>query len=204
MSTFLHQTLQALSQSKCLAYARQDALAVQEIENKVQNFCLAHALPTVLKACACVWRGPSDTPEVLVFAHPSAGHQFVKGTIEAGEDPALAVLRELEEEAGLSLSEPGPLLGTLHHLAHGRPFETGPLEHQLWHLFLLPAPPDLPASWEHCAVGSAEEEGLIFSCFWQPLLADADIRGFAPVFQQVLQVCAAHLLPPEPFTPDAD
>ena len=40
-------------------------------------------------------------PRILLFRHPLAGVQLVKGTIESGETPAEAALRELSEEAGI-------------------------------------------------------------------------------------------------------
>jgi 8-oxo-dGTP pyrophosphatase MutT (NUDIX family) len=51
------------------------------------------------KACAIVIRAPAAI-EVLAFEHPLAGLQLVKGTIEAGETPQQAAVRELREEAG--------------------------------------------------------------------------------------------------------
>jgi 8-oxo-dGTP pyrophosphatase MutT (NUDIX family) len=51
------------------------------------------------KACAVVIRSP-DAIEVLAFEHPLAGFQLVKGTIEGGETPQQAAVRELREEAG--------------------------------------------------------------------------------------------------------
>ena len=39
--------------------------------------------------------------KILAFAHPQAGHQFVKGTIEPGESAGAVAQRELHEEAGI-------------------------------------------------------------------------------------------------------
>ena len=39
--------------------------------------------------------------ELLVFQHPTAGVQLPAGTVEIGEDPAAAALREAQEESGL-------------------------------------------------------------------------------------------------------
>ena len=58
------------------------------------------------KTCPVVLRSPQGKCEILAFCHPLAGHQFVKGTVEAGETPAAAALRELYEEAG---KRPKPL-----------------------------------------------------------------------------------------------
>lgn len=193
--TLIHM-VEALSQSKCLAYERGDDPQVALIEARIFDLCAQHQLPLAPKVCACVWRGSLEAPELLVFRHPEAGCQIVKGSLEGDEDPAGAALRELEEEAGLQLNEPALALGSLHRLHPGRPFETGPLEHQHWQLFLMPAPAHLPDSWEHSATGSVEEEGLIFSCYWQALgtESEAALADFAPVFRQVLHRCRSHLL----------
>ena len=50
------------------------------------------------KACPVVLQGS----KLLVFRHPSAGIQLVKGTIESGEGPEAAALRELREESGIA------------------------------------------------------------------------------------------------------
>jgi len=47
------------------------------------------------KACPVVLRVSKEILEVLAFIHPSAGKQFVKGTIENGETPQQAAEREL-------------------------------------------------------------------------------------------------------------
>lgn len=40
--------------------------------------------------------------EVLVFRHPTAGVQLPAGTVEEGEAPEAAVLREVFEETGIT------------------------------------------------------------------------------------------------------
>lgn len=40
--------------------------------------------------------------EILIFRHPNAGLQLPAGTVEPGEAPETAVLREVEEESGLT------------------------------------------------------------------------------------------------------
>ena len=57
--------------------------------------------PTVEKVLAYVTRGD----ELLVFRHrdfPDAGLQVPAGTVQDGESPDVAVLRELREESGLT------------------------------------------------------------------------------------------------------
>lgn len=60
----------------------------------------------VQKACPIVYRRCDGGAEVLAFIHPSAGKQFVKGTIEPGETPLDAADRELWEESGLTVRSP--------------------------------------------------------------------------------------------------
>ena len=50
------------------------------------------------KACPVMFRD-SSMRKILAFEHPEAGVQLVKGSIEPGENPRLAALRELAEEA---------------------------------------------------------------------------------------------------------
>ena len=59
------------------------------------------------KVCPVVVRLCDGRREVLAFVHPVAGKQFVKGTIESGENPLDAARRELREESGLNPTERG-------------------------------------------------------------------------------------------------
>jgi 8-oxo-dGTP pyrophosphatase MutT (NUDIX family) len=54
------------------------------------------------KVTAFVTRESERGRELLVFRHPSAGVQLPAGTVEPGETPEEAVLRELSEETGLT------------------------------------------------------------------------------------------------------
>jgi 8-oxo-dGTP pyrophosphatase MutT (NUDIX family) len=53
------------------------------------------------KVTAFVTRSEGSARELLVFCHPNAGVQLPAGTVDAGEEIAEAVLREVWEEAGL-------------------------------------------------------------------------------------------------------
>jgi 8-oxo-dGTP pyrophosphatase MutT (NUDIX family) len=53
------------------------------------------------KACPVVVRIIDGMEHLLVFNHPLAGYQRVKGTIELGERPSHAAVRELAEESGI-------------------------------------------------------------------------------------------------------
>ncbi len=53
------------------------------------------------KVTAFITRATENGRELLVFLHPTAGLQVPAGTVEAGETPEAAVLRETAEETGL-------------------------------------------------------------------------------------------------------
>ena len=55
----------------------------------------------VEKVTAFVTREHNGVKELLLFKHPTAGIQIPAGTIEAGETPETAVMREVYEETGL-------------------------------------------------------------------------------------------------------
>jgi 8-oxo-dGTP pyrophosphatase MutT (NUDIX family) len=57
------------------------------------------------KVTAFVTRETTGGRELLVFRHPNAGVQLPAGTIEPGESPEDAVLREVWEETGLTSVE---------------------------------------------------------------------------------------------------
>lgn len=58
--------------------------------------------PLIAKVTAFVTRRRGPTVELLVFKHPTAGVQLPAGTIDAGETPFSAVVREVYEETGLT------------------------------------------------------------------------------------------------------
>lgn len=53
------------------------------------------------KVTAFILRDTGDDRELLIFKHPTAGLQVPAGTIEPGESPEQAVIREVYEETGL-------------------------------------------------------------------------------------------------------
>ncbi|HST88354.1 MAG TPA: NUDIX domain-containing protein, partial [Ktedonobacterales bacterium] len=68
-----------------------------------------------VKVYAYVTREREGRTQALVFRHrvpdaPEAGIQVPGGTAEPGERPADALLRELREEAGIALDDPGRLV----------------------------------------------------------------------------------------------
>ncbi len=54
------------------------------------------------KVTAFILRPGLTGPQILAFHHPTAGLQLPAGTIDPGETPEAAVLREAEEESGLT------------------------------------------------------------------------------------------------------
>lgn len=122
----------------------------------------------VHKAVACLVRSGTGGPQLLVFRHPRGEVQLPKGGIEPGEAPEVAVLRELEEEAGVRDASIRAKVGDVQMRIPAGPGEVG-LEDQLYHTFWLEVESRLPKSWHHVAEGSAEEEGLTFSFFWASL-----------------------------------
>lgn len=143
-------------------------------------FDLAWAIMTVEKACPVVVRRRGSRLDVLAFDHPSAGKQFVKGTIEPGESPIAAAARELREESGLAIASAMTFLG-----AH----RIGP-ERQLWHFFRYAAS-GLPDAWQHA---TADDHGHIFSFFWHPLDMPLN-QDWHPVFREAFGVFAPRLGP---------
>lgn len=108
--------------------------------------------------------------DILVFRHPVAGTQLVKGTVEAGESPAEAALRELREEAGVS----GVLIAGLGSSADIAPG-------QLWTFFLCHAD-DLPEHWTH---HTTDGGGLDFAFGWWPVARPA-AADWHPIFVRAL------------------
>lgn len=119
---------------------------------------------TIHKACPVVVRGGR---EVLAFVHPLAGKQIVKGTIEVGEEPADAALRELAEESGIAKCLSAKPIGESAVIADG----------QLWHFVLCETEP-LPDRWNFF---TADDGGHEFRFFWQPLESKLDAE-WRPVF----------------------
>lgn len=107
------------------------------------------------KVCPYVLRSVGDRREILVFRHPLAGHQLVKGTLERGETVERGALRELVEEAGLAGTVAGGLTWSSPDIA----------DDQLWHFVQVTVPPQ-PDNFEFFC---ADDGGHRFAFFWWPL-----------------------------------
>lgn len=139
----------------------------------------------VRKVVACLLRNGSDGPELLVFDHPQGTVQIPKGTLEAGELPHVAVLRELEEESGVSDASIDLKIGDFECVVRRGPDGAGPFEEQVWHVFRLSTRSEHPDSWRHEAVGSPEEDGLTLSYRWLVLSRASDLVD--PLYRPVVE-----------------
>lgn len=125
-----------------------------------------------VKVCALPYRKTPSGLHVLSFLHPLAGGQFIKGTLEAGEEPVEGARRELQEESGLSLvANPIPL-GC--HMIGSPALQ--------WHFYAFETE-NLPNSWSHW---TEDGGGHFFSFFWHPVDEDLD-DNWHPIFHQAFR-----------------
>jgi 8-oxo-dGTP pyrophosphatase MutT (NUDIX family) len=98
--------------------------------------------------------------ELLVFEYGDEddppGVQVPAGGADGAERPELAVLREVEEETGITGARVVRKLGVRDFVADGWRHEQ--------HFFHLEAPPGLPDEWEHPGTGGGEDDGHVFLC----------------------------------------
>jgi 8-oxo-dGTP pyrophosphatase MutT (NUDIX family) len=103
---------------------------------------------------------------VLVFEHalfPEAGVQVPAGTVMIGEPPAVAVLREVREETGLSNFVETAYLGAVDFDARA----IGKDELHRRHFFHLPLLGEVPERWRHYERAAADGSGpLAFDLYW--------------------------------------
>lgn len=133
------------------------------------------------KACAVVL-SPGLPSRILLFRHPLAGVQLVKGTIEDGESPSDAALRELAEESGIgdAVIEADLGLWDAEHLG------------QVWSFHLCGVAHVLPEHWSQQTV---DDHGHRFEFFWAPLDA-LPLDDCHPLFQRALAFLRAKLAAP--------
>lgn len=107
-------------------------------------------------------RGPNGT-ELLVFEHvgmPEAGTQVPAGTVEVGETPLEAVVREVEEETGLSLKIQGRHIGRFEWYRADRD------ELHYRNVFHFEITEPIADEWQHSVSGSGEDHQLSFQIHW--------------------------------------
>lgn len=125
---------------------------------------------TKIKACPILMRHRAEGLQILAFRHAQAGIQLVKGTVEEGESPQEAAVRELFEEAGVTARVARPL-GISNEI----------VEDQSW-IFFLCAAGRLPDEWTHWC---EDDGGHEFAFFWHVLDAEAG-EGWHPVHLEAL------------------
>jgi len=130
---------------------------------------------TANKVCPLVFRRVDQILEILVFEHPLAGYQLVKGTIEPGESIELSALRELEEESGIK---------SAHVTRHLGVWNSG-FEGQIWAFVECTPNQPCPDSWIH---QTADDGGRAFRLFWHPLFGHVNVNEWHPVFQRALEL----------------
>ena len=113
-----------------------------------------------------------------MFRHPRRGCQLVKGTIEPGESPAQAALRELFEETGIADAR------VVEDLGLWRPDE-GP---QLWSFQRCQPAQALPDTWSHHCTDTEDHR---FELFWHLLAQEP--RDTFPVFVRAIASVRARL-----------
>jgi 8-oxo-dGTP pyrophosphatase MutT (NUDIX family) len=114
---------------------------------------------------------------LLVFDHrdvPEAGTQVPAGTVEEGEDPAAAVVREVLEECGVRAQ-------VVRELGFTDTFAPKRGEPRRNFFFELTTD-DARNEWEHVVGGAGGDEGMVFVCRFVPreglsLAGDADFLG---------------------------
>jgi 8-oxo-dGTP diphosphatase len=118
------------------------------------------------RVVAYVTRDRDGRRELLVFDHeayPDLAPQVPAGRLDAGEDPETGLLRELEEEAGLTkVRIVRELPGFEDHYSNG-------YENHGFHLVLTE---DAPDSWDHVVTGEGDDVGLVFRYRWVPFEPD--------------------------------
>ncbi len=123
------------------------------------------------KVCPLVLR--KQNREILLFKHPLAGVQSVKGTVELFDcDFLSAAKRELAEESGIELVNQTTYLGA---------WESG-FQEQRWH-FVLCKCEVLP---EHWVFHTQDDGGHDFEFFWHEVTKDISSCAH-PVFQRALE-----------------
>jgi len=120
-------------------------------------------MPTKQKVQCYITRERAGSSQVLVFEHtdfPYAGIQVPVGSIEPGETPEEAALREAWEESGVRGLQVKRFLGSF----QWRHSETVNYEER--NVYQLTTLHTLPDRWEHTVSAGAEDKGLRFAYYW--------------------------------------
>jgi ADP-ribose pyrophosphatase YjhB (NUDIX family) len=104
--------------------------------------------------------------ELLVFDHqgmPDVPTQVPAGRVDSHETLEEGVVREVEEETGVEVTQ-------IRELADAEEFERlfGPHAHKSY-AFHARAEPGGPDEWDHPVSGTGMDAGLVYACRWVPL-----------------------------------
>ena len=133
----------------------------------------APAVEPVGKALAYITRVREGRSELLVFRpqhQPDEPLQVPGGTIDPGETPEAAVLREVAEEAGLVSLTPHGLVGTALFPWEGVRY--------LRHFYHFTSAAELPDTWSHTVTAGEDDLGMVFLYRWLPLESAAAALGW--------------------------
>jgi 8-oxo-dGTP pyrophosphatase MutT (NUDIX family) len=118
-----------------------------------------------------VIRDGNERRELLVFedpVHPHMGVQVPAGRLDPGEELEAGLLRELEEEAGL----------TNVRIVRELPgFEDHYPSRYENHGFEVVIEGDAPDEWDHVVGGAGDDAGLTFHYRWVPIARDLHLFG---------------------------
>ena len=120
-------------------------------------------MPLKQKVQCYITREHGGETQVLVFEHldhPTAGIQVPAGSIEPGETPEKAALREAYEESGIRELRTQRYLGSF-RWQHAERDE----DHERHVFHLIPAQP-LGERWVHAVSAGEEDRGLRFVFYW--------------------------------------
>ncbi len=142
-----------------------------------------------LKAVPCVLKDLQTDPKILVFQHPppTLDFQIPKGTVEPRESIQDAVLRELQEESGISSAQIVEKIGLYELFIQAGTYGFIKTEHQLWHIYHLQVDHFLPDTWTHIVTGEGDDAGMRFEYFWQPLY-DIQFENFQNNYLDVIDI----------------
>lgn len=117
-------------------------------------------MSSIKKVYGYVTRIKNDKTQVLVFQHsiPEAGIQIPKGTVNDEEDTYNAVIREVEEETGLTNFRVENLIAE-----DNWENDDGAIHNRFFYKINVS---DAPDEWDYQPTGGGEEEGLVFHYFW--------------------------------------
>jgi len=126
-------------------------------------------VPVIKKALAYI----THHNKLLVFEHPlspEAGIQVPAGTVKSGESPEDAMMREAQEETGLSIFKRGAFLGD--YLKDMSEFGKQETHHRFfYHLTCTQEPPE---TWRYGEYDPSETDAdyIPFDFYWVDLLDD--------------------------------